>query len=79
MKIDGGTRQHSFTANTGTPQDDGLSPVPFTFYLENALRDVHLQPEHEFLPPDDVDFISMKEYRNVDDIQTNSNSSIRCQ
>ena len=41
---------------------------------KNALRDVRLQPEHEFLPPevayaDDVDFISMTEYRNVDDIQ----------
>ena len=42
--------EHS--ANTGTPQGDGLSLVLFIVYLENALRDVRLQPEHVFLPPE---------------------------
>ena len=74
MKINGATQQHSFTANTGTPQGDGLSPVLFIVYLENALRDVRLQLEHEFLPPevacaDDVDFISMKKIQRCWDIQ----------
>ena len=46
----------------------------FIVYLENALRDVRLQPEYEFLPlevtyADDADFIRMKECRDVDDIQ----------
>ena len=78
MKINGETQQHSFTANTGTPQGDGLGLVLFIDYLENDIRDVRFHPEHEFLPPevayaDAVDLISMKEYRDVDDIQENSN------
>ena len=73
MKINGATEQHSFTANTGTPQGYGLSPILFIVYLENALRDVRFQ--HELLPPevayaDDVDFVSFTGHRDVDDIQT---------
>ena len=67
MKINGATEQHSFTANTGTHQGDALSPAFSIVYLENVLRNVRFQPEHEFLPPevayaDDVD-------RDVDDFQ----------
>ena len=77
MKINRATWQCCFTANTGTPQGDGLSPVLFIVHLENALRDVRLQPEHEFLPPevectDDIDFVSLKEFRNADDIQAST-------
>ena len=75
MKMNGATQHHSFTANTGTPQGDGLSPVLFIVYLEKALRDVRLQPDHVLLPSevayaDDVDFVTLKEHRDVDDIQT---------
>ena len=74
MKVNAATETHSFTANTGTPQGDGLSPVLFIIYLEHALKNIRLQPEHELLPneiayADDVDFISMKEHRDVSVIQ----------
>ena len=56
-------QHHSFTANTDTPQGNGLSLVTFIAYLENALRNVLLQPEHKVIPQevayaDDVDFVS---------------------
>ena len=74
MRVSAATETYSFTANTGTPQGDGLSPVLFIIYLENALKNVRLEPEHELLPnevayADDVDFVSMKEHRNVTEIQ----------
>ena len=74
MKVNAATENFSFTANTGTPQGDGLSPVLFIIYLENALKTVRLDPEHELLPnevayADDVDFVSMKEHRDVTEIQ----------
>ena len=74
MKVSAATETYSFTANTGTPQGDGLSPVLFIIYLENALKNIRLQPEHELLPnevayADDVDFVSMTEHRNVTEIQ----------
>ena len=74
MKVSGATETYSFTANTGTPQGDGLSPVLFIIYLENALKNVRLESEHELLPnevayADDVDFVSMQEHRNVTEIQ----------
>ena len=75
MTVDGASDKVSFNANTGTPQGDGLSPILFVIYLERALRDIRIDPEHEFLPnevayADDVDFISMKEHRNVDTVQS---------
>lgn len=74
MTVNGASEKHCFNANTGTPQGDGLSPVLFIIYLENALRDVRVNPEHKLLPPevayaDDVDFISLTEYRDVNNIQ----------
>ena len=74
MKVNGATEHHSFLANTGTPQGDGLSPVLFIIYLENALRDVRTTPEHNEVPPeiayaDDVEFISLTGYRDVEKIQ----------
>ena len=49
----------TFDTNIGIPQEDGLSPVLFTTYLEAALRkvrnNVHTQ---DIAYADDVDFIS---------------------
>ena len=50
------------------------SYVLFIIYLENALKNVRLDPEHELLPnevayADDADFVSMKEHRDVTEIQ----------
>ena len=74
MTVYGATDKVSFNANTGTPQGDGLSPILFVIYLERALRDTRIEPEHEYLPnevayADDVDFISMEQHRDVDEIQ----------
>ena len=74
MKVNGATEHHSFLANTGTRLGDGLSPALFIIYLENALRDVRATPEHKDLSPeiayaDDVDFISLTGYRDVENIQ----------
>ena len=74
MKVNGATVHHSFLANTGTPQGDGISPVLFIIYLENAIRDVRTTPEHKDLPPefayaDDVDFINLTGYRDVEKVQ----------
>ena len=74
MKDNGAIEHHSFLANTGTPQRKGLSPVLFVIYLENALRYVRTTPEHKDLPPevayvDDVVFISLTRYRDVEKIQ----------
>ncbi|GFR98822.1 hypothetical protein ElyMa_002778500 [Elysia marginata] len=57
-----------FMSNVGTPQGDSLSPVLFTIYLENALREIRTTlPEpnssygreilSEIAYADDVDFI----------------------
>ncbi|GFR91197.1 very-long-chain enoyl-CoA reductase [Elysia marginata] len=61
------TQETPFTTNMGTPQGDSLSPVLFTIYLENALKDVRgaqnnsQQPAHcipsEINYADDIDFI----------------------
>ena len=77
MKVNGATEHYSFLANTCTPQGDGLSPVLFFIYLANALRNIRRTPEHKDLPPeiayaDDVDFISLTGYRDVEKIQKSS-------
>ncbi|GFR71283.1 hypothetical protein ElyMa_003808200 [Elysia marginata] len=68
-----------FMSNVGTPQGDSLSPVLFTIYLENALRDIRTTlPEpnssygreipSEIAYADDVDFIG-HDYANIAKIQ----------
>ena len=68
-----------FTSNVGTPQDDGLSPVLFTIYLERALKEVRTvigepkSPLEEKIPreiayADDVDFVGL-EYIDIDAVQ----------
>ena len=59
-----------FTTTIGTPQGDGLSPILFAIYLENALREVRTQASNwprsiddaglplEAIYADDCDFIS---------------------
>ena len=39
-KINGSSKAMPFMSNVGTPQGDSLSPVLFTIYLENALREI---------------------------------------
>ena len=73
MKVNGATEHHSFLANTGTPQGDGLSPVLFIIYLENALRDIPKTQEHkdlrsEITYADDVDCISLTCYSDIEKI-----------
>ena len=75
MTVDGASDKIAFNANTGTPQGDGLSPILFVIYLERALRDIRTEPEHPLLPnevayADDVDFISIKEHRDIDTVQS---------
>ncbi|GFS05961.1 hypothetical protein ElyMa_001212600 [Elysia marginata] len=68
-----------FMSNVGTPQGDSLSPVLFTIYLENALREIRTtipEPNSSFgreIPSeiayaDDVDFIG-HDYANIAKIQ----------
>ena len=62
-------KKNPFTSNIGTPQGDSLSPVLFTIYLENALKQVrHTLPRstnelqkvlpNEIAYADDVDFVA---------------------
>ena len=39
-RINGATKERPFVSNIGTPQGDSLSPVLFSVYLENALKEV---------------------------------------
>merc|ERR1712115_662631 len=70
-KIKGATQQSSFTSNIGTPQGDSLSPVLFTIYLEEALKEVRKVLPQETKPcevayADDVDFVDNKSFANID-------------
>ncbi|GFR68128.1 reverse transcriptase [Elysia marginata] len=66
-------------SNVGTPQGDSLSPVLFTIYLENALREIRTTlPEpnssygreipSEIAYADDLDFIG-HDYAKIAKIQ----------
>ena len=49
----------TFDTNIGIPQEDGLSPVLFTTYLEAALREIRKNVHAQDIAyADDVDFIS---------------------
>ena len=43
----GSTLGDKFITNIGTPQGDCLSPILFTLYLANALKDDKPEPEHD--------------------------------
>ena len=69
-RINGATKERPFVSNIGTPQGDSLSPVLFSVYLENALKEVRTilpRPTNELektLPTeiayaDDVDFVGL--------------------
>ncbi|KAK3797086.1 hypothetical protein RRG08_053742, partial [Elysia crispata] len=71
IRISGATEERPFVSNIGTPQGDSLSPVLFSVYLENALKEVRTilpRPTNELektLPTeiayaDDVDFVGLK-------------------
>ncbi|KAK3797961.1 hypothetical protein RRG08_018765 [Elysia crispata] len=38
-RINGATKERPFVSNIGTPQGDSLSPILFSIYLENALKE----------------------------------------
>ncbi|KAK3701307.1 hypothetical protein RRG08_066799 [Elysia crispata] len=70
LRINGATKERPFVSNIGTPQGDSLSPVLFSVYLENALKEVRTilpRPTNELektLPTeiayaDDVDFVGL--------------------
>merc|ERR1712115_197883 len=70
-KIKGATQQRNFTSNIGTPQGDSLSPVLFTIYLEEALKEVRKVLPQETKPcevayADDVYFVDNKSFANID-------------
>ncbi|GFR83905.1 very-long-chain enoyl-CoA reductase [Elysia marginata] len=77
-EINGSSKAIPFMSNVGTPQGDSLSPVIFTIYLENALREIRTTlPEpnssygrvpSEIAYADDVDFIG-HDYVNIAKIQ----------
>ncbi|KAK3762174.1 hypothetical protein RRG08_040542 [Elysia crispata] len=69
-RINGATKERPFVSSIGTPQGDSLSPVLFSVYLENALKEVRTilpRPTNELektLPTeiayaDDVDFVGL--------------------
>ena len=64
-----------FSTNIGTPQGDGLSPILFIIYLENALKDVRKEIQTKEMTPsevcyaDDCDFITCSNYVDVDKIE----------
>ncbi|GFR58596.1 hypothetical protein ElyMa_005364700 [Elysia marginata] len=78
-KINGSSKAMPFMSNVGTPQGDSLSPVLFTIYLENALREIRTTlPElkssssreipSEIAYANDVDFIG-HDYAKIAKIQ----------
>ncbi|GFR95291.1 endonuclease-reverse transcriptase [Elysia marginata] len=78
-KINGSSKAMPFMSNVGTPQGDSRSPVLFTIYLENALREIRTTlPEpnssygreipSEIAYADDIDLIG-HDYANIAKIQ----------
>ena len=78
-RINGATKEKPFESNIGSPQGDSRSPVLFTIYLENALKEVRTilpRPTTDFektLPTeivyaDDVDFIGL-EFADIAEVQ----------
>ncbi|GFS22486.1 very-long-chain enoyl-CoA reductase [Elysia marginata] len=78
-KINGSSKAMPFMSNVGTLQGDSQSPVLFTIYLENALREIRTtlpEPNSSYgreIPSaiayaDDVDFIG-HDYANIAKIQ----------
>ena len=49
MRVSAATETYSFIADTGTLRGGWLRLVMFIIYLENALKNVRLEPEHEIL------------------------------
>ena len=78
-RINGATKEKPFESNIGSTQGDSLSPVLFSKYLENALKEVRTilpRPTSDFektLPTeivyaDDVDFIGL-EFADIAEVQ----------
>ena len=78
-RINGATKEKPFESNIGAPQGDSLSPVLFSIYLENAMKEVRTilpRPTSDFektLPTelvyaDDVDFIDL-EFADIAEVQ----------
>ena len=72
-RINRASIETKFETNIGTPQGDSISPVLFTIYLEKALREIRLELDKNIEPneiayADDLDFISNKEYIDLDKI-----------
>ena len=69
---------NKFLSNIGTPQGDSLSPVLFIIYLEYALRSLRRPQEnnipHEIAYADDVDFVSIKGFKDIPTIQEHLNN-----
>ena len=79
-QINGATKEKPFKSNIGSPQGDSLSPVLFSIYLENDMKEVRtilprLTSDFEKTLPteivymhDDVDFIGL-EFANIAEVQ----------
>ena len=78
-RINAATKEKPFESNIGSPQGDSLSPVLFSIYLENALKEVRTilpRPTSDFektLPTeivnaDDVDFIGL-DFADIAEVQ----------
>ena len=80
-RINGATKERPFESNIGTPQGDSLSPVLFSIYLENVLKEVrNILPRPTFelekaLPTeiayaDNVDFVGL-EFVDTEEVRKN--------
>ena len=78
-RLNGATKEKPFESNIGSPQGDSLSPVLYSIYSENALKEVRTilpRPTSDFektLPTeivyaDNVDFIRL-EFADIAEVQ----------
>ena len=77
-RINGATKEKPFESNIGSPQGDSLSPVLFSIYLENALKEVRTilprpilkktRQQNLYNYADDVDFIGL-EFADIAEVQ----------